>query len=114
MVVEELFGSFSCTIENGRIKLPAPFCKVLSIDSKQKFHITRENSDSLYLYTQEQWGEKVVELRNLRIRERGEERLRNIADKYHLVEVDKNGRMTIPQDLREAVGLDRRVVVVGL
>ena len=113
-VIDDLFGSFTCTIENGRIKIPAPFCRLLSIDSKQKYHLTKEDVDSLYLYSQEQWATKVEELIRLRIREGGERRLRGIADTHYTVEVDKNGRMTIPQDLREAAGLDKKVVVVGL
>ena len=110
----DLFGSFPCTIENGRIKLPAPFCKTLSIESKQTFHITKEDIDSLYLYSPGMWENRVDGLKKLRMKEGGEKRLRSIADTHYLVDVDKNGRMTIPQDLREAAGLDKRVVVVGL
>ena len=94
--------------------MPAPFCKLLSIDSKKKFHITKENTDCLFLYSQEQWTIKVEELKRLRIREGGERRLRTISDTYCTIEVDKNGRMTIPQKIREAAGLEGKVVLVGM
>ena len=113
-MIVDLFGSFPCTIENGRIKLPAPFCKALSIQSKQQIHLTRELPDCLYLYSQEQWVKRVEELTRLNMKEGGDERLRRIADKHHTVDVDKNGRMTIPQELREAGGLGKKVMVVGL
>ena len=110
----DLFGSFTCTIENGRIKLPASFCKSLSIESKQPFHITKENTDCLFLYSQAQWEMRAGDLMKLEIREGGERRLRSIADKHYTIDVDKNGRFTIPQDLREVAELDKKVVVVGL
>lgn len=113
-MIVDLFGSFTCTIENGRMKLPASFCKSLSVESKQQFHITKEKAEGLFLYSQAQWGKKVEELMKLKVREGGDERLRSVADKHYTVDVDKNGRMTIPQDLREAAGLDKKVVVVGL
>ena len=113
-MIVDLFGSFACTIENGRIKLPASFCKSLTIESKQQFHITKENADSLFLYSQDQWVRKVEELMRLKVRDGGEKRMRGIADKHYTIDVDKNGRMTVPQDLRESAGLDKKVVVVGL
>jgi len=112
-----LFGSFPCTIENGRIKIPAPFCKALKLESKQPFHITMEdaeNSQSLYLYSQAQWESRVESLMSLNKQDGGTGRLRRIADKYFAVDIDKNGRMTIPQNAREAAGLEKKVVVVGL
>ena len=110
----DLFGSFICSIENGRIKLPASFCRSLSIESKQPFHITKESGECLFLYSQDQWEDKAEDLKKLMIREGGEKKLRHIADKHYTIDVDKNGRMTIPLDLREAAELDKKVVVVGL
>lgn len=110
----DLFGSYPCTIENGRIKLPAPFCKVLSIDSKTQFHVMKEQTDNLLLYTQTQWEKKAEDLMKLPLKEGGSIKLLKMAGRHYTIEVDRNGRMTIPQDLREAAGLDKRVMVVGL
>ena len=113
-MIVDLFGSFPCTIENGRIKLPAPFCKALSIDSKQKFHVMKENGGTLLVYSQSQWESKAQELRSLIVKEGGDERLFKFADSHYTIDVDKGGRLTIPQNLREAAGLDKKVVVVGM
>ena len=50
----------------------------------------------------------------LRNQHGGEEKFREIIDSYYPIDVDKNGRMTIPQEIRESVGLDKKVVVVGM
>lgn len=109
-----LFGSYPCSIENGRIKLPASFCKVLSIDSKQQFHVMKEQGDNLLLYTQAQWEKKAEDLMKLPVKEGGSTKLLKMAGRHYTIEVDRSGRMTIPQELREAAGLDKKVVVVGL
>ncbi|UCE17530.1 MAG: hypothetical protein JSV84_11625 [Gemmatimonadota bacterium] len=109
-----LCGQYRCSIESGRLKLPAPLCRALKIESKQQFHMTREKSDRLHLYSQQLWEERVDELMRLRKQHGGEEKFREIVDSYCPIDVDKNGRMTIPQDIRERAGLDKKVVVVGM
>lgn len=113
-MIVDLFGSFPCTIENGRIKLPAPFCKALSLDSKQKFHVMKENGEKLLMYSQEQWEAKAQDLRSLRVKEGGGDRLFKFADSHYTIDIDKNGRLTIPRNVREAANLEKKVVVVGM
>jgi len=110
----DLFGSYPCSIENGRIKLPASFCKVLSVDAKTQFHVMKEQGENLFLYTQKQWEKKAEDLMKLHVKDGGSTKLLKMAGRHYTIEVDRNGRMTIPQDLREAAGMDKKVVVVGL
>lgn len=100
----------------GRLSLPSPFRKVLSRDLVVTLSLTE---DALMIFENdgfEAWVESLFV--------KGEEgyqannpehvaRRKKLNARAKDIEIDNSGRVGIPIDLREAVGLEKDVVLVG-
>ena len=103
-------GTFEHSLDDkGRVVLPATFRAQLS-DKGFLSQLDR----CLGLWTEEGFAE-VANLLTQRIREgqAPQEAMRAFAANAHEVRPDSQGRITIPQRLREFGGLDRDAVVIG-
>lgn len=107
------FGTFEHSIdERGRLAIPARFRRAF-VDGG----VVRPGPDGcLELYTQETFDQEA--LRRLESedgnRRRSARRTRRgfMHDAYSL-ELDRQGRVLVPQVLRDRIGIDGRVAVVG-
>lgn len=98
--------------EKGRLSLPAPFRRE---HPDRPFVLVHAFPDSLALYPEPAWAEVEERLREM-MRRRPEARawiLGVTADAAEVVP-DRQGRIPLPQRLREAVGIDGEALVVGL
>ena len=105
-------GEYSHTIDiKKRLALPAKFRKELS----KKVIVTRGFEKCLVVYTQEAWKEVVEELRNLPTG-RAESRKFNRAILAGASEInlDKLGRILLPDYLKKYAGLKKNVTICGL
>ena len=104
-------GTFEHALDGkGRVVLPSQFCNGLAGTG-----YLAKYERCLGLWTQEGFDEIVLRLRQ-KVRE-GEvsmNALRSLTGNAVQVEPDAQGRILIPQKLREYAGLDREVAVVGL
>ena len=94
----------------GRLVLPATFRELL----KEGMVMTIGYDNCLTLQTPSQWKKTLTTLRSLKTsnpRERLFTRL--VASNAEPQTLDKQGRISIPQDLREYARLDKDVAVVG-
>lgn len=94
----------------GRLVLPAPYRELL----REGMVMTIGYDNCLTLQTPDQWEQTVTALRGLRSsnpRERMFSRL--VASNAQRQELDKQGRISIPQELRDYARLTRDVAVVG-
>ncbi len=108
-----LYGTFEHSMdERGRVAIPAVFRRAL-----QDGGVLRPADDGcLELYTQEAFdAETALRLGESGTRKRGDRRRRRtfLPDSLH-VDLDGQGRIVIPQEMRTAAGLDGRVSLVGL
>lgn len=113
----DLFGEFRFKVDaKGRVALPAKFRKVLSKD----LIVSRELTDRcLYVFEPESFNQWVARLfddkfggydatsrQHVMLRTK----LKSNADG---VDVDSSGRIGLAQQMRDAVGIDKDVVLVG-
>lgn len=95
----------------GRLSLPAAFRRGSDAES---FVVIRVHDDALSLYPEDAWETVQERLRQLRER-RPDARhyVLSITANAHEVVPDKQGRILVPERLREAVNLDGEALVVG-
>ena len=105
-------GEFLHTIDNkGRLILPAKFRE----DLGDTFVITKGLDNCLFIYSKPEWGiieEKVKKLPLAKPEARAF--VRFFFSGAAEVECDKQGRVLVPNNLREFGGLDKDVVVIGV
>ena len=105
-------GEYGHTIDaKGRIIVPAKFRESLG----DNFIITKGLDNCLFVYTNEEWQRfeeklKTLPLTNKNARTFTRFFLAGAAD----VELDKQGRILLPANLREYAGIDKEVVSVGV
>lgn len=108
-----LMGEFKHTIDaKGRLAVPSKFRQELG----DKFVITRGlDRDCLSGYSPERWQRIVNNLDKISLtNEVGRKLNRIILGNALECEIDKMGRILLPQNLRSRAGLDKNVVFVGL
>ena len=95
----------------GRLSVPAKFREILG----SRFMIGIGTGDCLLIYTMEDWKNFEQKLRSLpaTFNEDAEEILRWYGMNTLEVEVDAQGRIILPQQLREAGGITKNVVFAG-
>lgn len=95
----------------GRVSLPAQFRRG---HESEPFILIHVQPDALSLLPEESWAELQRELREMARREPGfRGNLLSITALASEVTPDKQGRILIPDRLREAVGLGSEALIVG-
>lgn len=95
----------------GRVVLPAKYRQGLA----DGLVVTKGQERCLYVFPEERWHEEVKRVSGL---PRTDRRARNYARAFFAGAsqqmLDKQGRITIPPDLREYAGLERDIIVLGV
>lgn len=94
--------------EKGRIVLPPKFRRELGT----RVVVTRGLDECVAVYAPAEWGKLEKRLRALGVNRR--DFVRFMLASAEDVDVDKQGRMTIPAHLRQYAKVDREAVVVGV
>lgn len=109
-----LTGEYRNTLdEKGRIMFPVRLRSELSVST---MILTRGIDRCLWLFTPEQWkilSDKVMESASL-FQQQSRSVLRRLIAPAQEVEIDKAGRISIPQSLREFAGLEKDCVFLGI
>lgn len=104
-------GSYRHSLDaKGRVSLPAPFRR----EGGESFVLIRFHPDALTLYTRDGWRDVEEELREM-LERRPDFRpwvLRVTGAARH-ASLDGQGRILIPDGLREEVGLEDTALIVG-
>lgn len=104
-------GEYNHTIDTkGRLIIPAKFREELG----EAFVITRGLDGCLYIYGNDEWRAFEENLRTLPPNKDSRALVRFFSAGAADVEVDKQGRILIPANLREAAGLNKDVVLAGV
>ncbi len=106
------FGQFDHTIDDkGRLTIPALYRELLANGA----YITRGFDENLMVIRAEDFDSLYHKIKEMNITDEGARNLaRMIFGSAAMLEMDKTGRILIPQFLREAVQLTSAVKLVGL
>lgn len=95
----------------GRMIVPSKFRSELS----DRFIITRGLDKCLFGYTEEEWSRIEERMQKLSLTKRDARKfMRLFFSGAALVEMDKQGRINIPQNLRNYAGLEKDCTVIGV
>lgn len=116
--VEMLTGEYRNTLdEKGRILIPSKLKGELFGNSDKNVLVVTQSFDRcLWLYTVDEWkslSEKVMESASP-FNSQNRLVLRTLVAPAQEIELDKAGRLSIPQSLREYAGLTKDCVILGI
>ena len=94
--------------EKGRIVLPPKFRQALG----RKVVVSRGLDECVAVYAPAEWARNEKKLRQLAVNRR--DFVRFVFASAEEVDLDRQGRMTIPQHLRQYAKIEREAVVVGV
>ncbi|MEB3429855.1 division/cell wall cluster transcriptional repressor MraZ [Citroniella saccharovorans] len=106
-------GEFKYSIDSkGRVVFPPRFREELGTT----FYATKGMENTIFIYTNNEWeilAEKIGRLKQLSMKE-----ARSFARLFFAgaspCELDKQGRLSIPQNLRQYAQLDKEVYIIGV
>jgi len=101
--------------DKGRLMIPAPFREIIYANYSPKLYVTNSAFDNcLNIYPFEEWVKMEEKVRGLPRSDRAVRYfLRRVIASAVEVEVDKQGRVLVPQAHRTDAKLDSEVVLVG-
>ena len=107
-----LLGEYRHNLDaKGRVSVPSKF----RCDLGQSFVVTKGLDNCLYLYSKDEWKKFEDKLKNLPITsQEARSFVRFFFAGASECEVDKQGRINIPQNLREYAKIQKDVVIVGV
>ncbi len=104
-----LIGEYQHSLDlKGRIFIPAK----LREDLGEKFVVAKGSGQCLFAYSKEEWKRLEAEIKKLPMQTGRPLQLYFFASAAEL-EADKQGRVVIPQKLREHAGLEKDVTIIG-
>ena len=109
-------GEYSNALDlKNRVNIPAKFRKALEPVNDRTFVITRGFDQCLTLYPISEWNIVEQQLASLSsIRNRNREFVRSIVRYASYVQYDKQGRIIIPDNLKDYANIDREVLIIGM
>ena len=105
-------GEYNHSIDaKGRLIIPSKFREQLG----NEFVVTKDLDGCLYVYSNEEWARIEESLREKPLTSKDARKfLRFSSAGAASCEVDKQGRILLPANLREYAGIDKEVVSVGV
>ena len=108
----ELLGTHSYSLDpKGRVSLPARFREAF----EQGLWLTIGQDRCLYCFPRSEWERRAAEVTSSPLADRdGRAFARLFFSSADEARLDGQGRVTVPQRLRDAVGISKEVVVLGV
>ena len=112
------FGETAINLDaKGRLAIPMRYREAIQEQCGGRLVLTYSAFDSgaLYLYPEQEWERVRDEVMGLSTFNPGHRSLqRKLVGSASAVEPDGNGRIQLPQTLRQVAGLEKRVVLLGM
>ncbi|MBU2044829.1 MAG: division/cell wall cluster transcriptional repressor MraZ [Candidatus Omnitrophica bacterium] len=110
------YGEYIHTLdEKDRFILPAKFRQILKTLKKKKFYITRGLDGCLSLYAEDAWEQLKEKLGSLSFTKQQSRHFNRIFfSGASETMADKQGRMTVPDNLKEFAQIKREIVIIGV
>lgn len=97
--------------EKGRMAIPAKFRSTLNKGAV----VTRGLDNCLFLYTKDEWKKLASKLASLPISQANSRAFARLMLAGAMdVEIDKQGRILVPDYLRKYASMDKKVIIAGL
>lgn len=104
-----LMGEYQHNMDvKGRVTIPSKFRE----DFGDKFYVCKGLDGCLFVLSETQWDELMQKIAQMPMAQ-GRSILRFFSAGATEVEPDKQGRVLLPQQLRDHAGLDKDVTVIG-
>ncbi len=110
------YGEYEHTIDRkGRIIIPSKFREVFKEHFVEKFYITRGLEKCLFVFAEEEWRLQEQRFKSMSFTKAQARQFNRLYFSGATdVTCDKQGRVLIPQYLKEYAGMKRDVVIVGV
>ena len=110
------YGQYFHTLDDkDRFILPAKFREKIKGLSKKKFYITRGLDNCLFLFDQERWEKVEEKLQALPFtKKQSRDFNRLLFSGAQEIEIDSQGRVSLPGYLKELASIIRDIVIVGI
>jgi MraZ protein len=101
--------------EKGRLKLPAAFKQLMDAEHVKDFYITSTDGKRAEIWPLPEWEKVEERLAGTSVLDEAVEEFTNLVNYYgQQVEIDNQGRLVLPQILRNKANLDGDVTVIGM
>jgi len=110
------YGEYLHTLDRkGRIILPSKFRDAAKANFVEKFYLTRGLDKCLFMFAEEEWKLQEQKFRIMSFTKQ-ESRKFNRIYFSGAVEIipDKQGRILVPQYLKDFAGIKREVIIIGV
>lgn len=110
------YGEFAHIIDQkGRIILPAKFREILKKKGIKKLYLTRGLDRCLFLFTEDEWHAQEEKFKNLSFTHQEARRFNRLYfSGAQEVIPDSQGRILIPQYLKDFAELEKDIVIIGV
>lgn len=110
------YGEYYHSIDRkGRLVLPAKFREVAKANFIEKFYITRGLDKCLFMFSEDEWKVQETRFKGLSFTKQESRRFNRIYFSGAVdVVPDRQGRILIPQFLKDFAGVKREVVTIGV
>jgi MraZ protein len=109
-------GSFEHSVDSkGRVSVPSKFRDILADRYDGRLVLALDYDQCLTVYPLEEWEKLEEKIRNLPMMQKEvKDFMRFFFSSATECELDKQGRILMPPQLRERAGINKTVVVVGI
>lgn len=110
------YGEYEHTIDRkGRLIIPAKFREVARENLIEKFFITRGLDGCLFVFAEEEWRQQERVFRAISFTKSESRKFKRLYFSGACeVTCDKQGRILIPQNLKDFADIKREVMIVGV
>ena len=108
-------GGHSAQVDDKfRLKIPADFKRVIDEAYGTKFYVTSQDGIRAEIYPMSEWLKVEAKLKKIPTMNAGRKKFMRTTNYFgRVVEMDAQGRILLPQILREEAGLTAEVTVLG-
>ena len=100
--------------EKGRLKLSSDFKTIVDAQYGNKFYVTSVDAKRAQLYPLQEWLKKLEQVARIAQSNPMRQRFMDVTSRYGMeVEMDGQGRLLLPQELREEARLTGDVIVIS-
>ena len=109
-------GEYQYSLDKkGRVSIPARFREVLIEMDEEGLVITRGLDNCLFVYSLSEWRNLAQKVKNLSMMKRDARSFsRLLFSQAAECSLDKQGRISIPLNLRKFAGLNKKVIIIGV
>ncbi|MDP1853372.1 MAG: division/cell wall cluster transcriptional repressor MraZ [Candidatus Omnitrophota bacterium] len=110
------YGEYQHTIDRkGRIILPSKFREVAKSNFIEKFFVTRGLDKCLFMFAEDEWKNQEQKFKSMPFTKQEARRFNRLYFSGAVeMAADKQGRILLPQYLKDFAGIKRDIVIIGV